>query len=263
MATRYKKYHFQLVDLPYGSMAGPVITGSGGMAQVCTQGSASKATIYDSSGAALTNPITLSGGAGDFYTLDTVDSVDLYIMCPNGQFVTAFAVKGDGMAEIPVMRGQKYQVAYIPFSIADSIAATEKDTGFDLPANAVVLPDVGIMVATIETAGAKTIDVGLLSSESGGDADGYIVAASTGTAGTVMAKSAATATRGAWVGAGGIMRRPPGRSQIGWRGRWLRRGRAGPSAAARRSRPGGTACPSCPARDSQQGRTGGPRPPRP
>lgn len=52
-------------------------------------------------------------------------------------------------------------------------AASEVDTSWDLPADAIVR-DVFIQVNTAEATGTtKTIDIGLLSSESGGDADGF------------------------------------------------------------------------------------------
>lgn len=57
---------------------------------------------------------------------------------------------------------------------AAMIVGTEIDTGFDLPANA-LLVDAWINCRTAEATGAtKTIDLGLLSSESGGDADGFM-----------------------------------------------------------------------------------------
>ena len=50
----------------------------------------------------------------------------------------------------------------------------EQDTGYDLPANAEVL-ETRVLVTTAEATGTtKTLDVGLKSSESGGDADGFI-----------------------------------------------------------------------------------------
>lgn len=56
----------------------------------------------------------------------------------------------------------------------DVSSGSEVDTGWDLPADAVVL-DVFLKVTAAEATGTtKTIDVGLLSSETGGDADGFI-----------------------------------------------------------------------------------------
>lgn len=53
-------------------------------------------------------------------------------------------------------------------------SGAEQDTGIDLPAGAVVL-DVFVNVRTAEATGAtRTFDLGLLSGESGGDADGFL-----------------------------------------------------------------------------------------
>lgn len=80
--------------------------------------------------------------------------------------------------------------------------SSETDSGWDLPAKSLVL-DVFIDVTTLQS--GKTVDVGLLSSESGGDANGFIAAASLAAAGIVRPGYALdggsayfnTATRGA------------------------------------------------------------------
>lgn len=64
--------------------------------------------------------------------------------------------------------------------IACTGADTETDTEWDLPAKAVVL-DVFIDVTTTDA--TETVSIGLLSSESGGDADGFAVGLSLATAG--------------------------------------------------------------------------------
>lgn len=52
---------------------------------------------------------------------------------------------------------------------------SEVDTGLDLPTKGFVLPWMWLDVVVAEATGStKTLDVGLLSSESGGDADGFI-----------------------------------------------------------------------------------------
>jgi len=62
---------------------------------------------------------------------------------------------------------------------------TEQDSGWDLPDKAVVL-DVFVDVTTAESTGStKTLDVGLLSSESGGDANGFLDGVSTASTGLV------------------------------------------------------------------------------
>jgi hypothetical protein len=67
----------------------------------------------------------------------------------------------------------------------NDLGTGEKDTGFNLPSNGIVL-GCFLDVDTAETTGTtKTIDVGMLSSESGGDADGFLDGVSTATAGAV------------------------------------------------------------------------------
>ncbi len=71
---------------------------------------------------------------------------------------------------------------------------TEKDSGYDLPADGVVL-DCILAVDTAATSTAKTMDIGTLSSESGGDADGFcdgISGAATGLIVPTLADGAAT-----------------------------------------------------------------------
>lgn len=209
------QFKIQLVDRPIGAFSGPAITGAGGMVMVCAQGSASKQTIKDATGAAITNPVPFTRGGATFYTDNANPKVDLYVMAPDGQFAVLFAAQGDTLKEVPIDRSKIDQTALIPFSIADSVAATEKDTGMILPAGALVLPDVGIRVDVIETTGAKTIDFGTLSTGSGGVAAGFGSALSTATLGVVAAKSASTATRGTNVGGGTLDRGYSTDSQTG------------------------------------------------
>src|SRR6185437_12449420 len=66
-------------------------------------------------------------------------------------------------------------------AIDSTPTGAEQDTGWDLPAKAMVL-DVLVDVETAEaTGGTKTMTVGLKSSESGGDADGFAVGLSAAT----------------------------------------------------------------------------------
>lgn len=59
-------------------------------------------------------------------------------------------------------------------AITATPTGAEQDTGWDLPAKAILL-DVLVDVTTAEATGAdKTIDIGLKSSEGGGDADGFV-----------------------------------------------------------------------------------------
>ena len=86
-------------------------------------------------------------------------------------------------------------------------AAGETDTGFDFRAGDVIMT-AWVDTQTLEaTQATKTVDVGLLSSESGGDADGILDGVSVAAAGVTVGKTtittgsntkfAATTTRGA------------------------------------------------------------------
>jgi hypothetical protein len=101
----------------------------------------------------------MTDGSFDFYTLDTVASVDVYGISPAGH---AFNARGSLTRRVNrrsgSIRTSAHQVALIPFSAVDSTATAEKDTGFDLPANAMVSPHIGIYVSALQS--GKTIDFG-------------------------------------------------------------------------------------------------------
>lgn len=179
-----KKFEIQLYESAQGSMAGPLITSAGGTLQVCTADTGSKATIYDSTGAVATNPVSMSYGKAVFYTADTVSSVDCYGIAPKGQWISLTGVK-EGVTEVGIDTQRRDWVAKVPFSYADSTAATEKDTGFDWVAGTLVLPNPSIIVTAADS--GITFEAGTLSSESGGDADGYIDAVSVASAVLVKA----------------------------------------------------------------------------
>ena len=85
-------------------------------------------------------------------------------------------------------------VKTITIAITAAGDTNENDTAIDLPAKAIVT-DVLLDVTTAEaTATTKTIDVGLLASESGGDANGFAVGISTASTGLV--RPVATLTTG-------------------------------------------------------------------
>lgn len=68
----------------------------------------------------------------------------------------------------------------------------EQDTGYDLPAGAVIFPwEMYVIVDTADT--GITLEVGLLSSEGGGDADGFLDAVSVASTGYVQPAFTATA----------------------------------------------------------------------
>lgn len=170
------KHQFQLYEGAAGGQAGKMITATGGVVMVCKTGTSDKETLTAKDGSALANPLALTAGGAEFYAPTTSAGVDLYIMAPGGQFVVVSDVEGGSTPDIQVDMSRN-QVAVIPFSITDSVAATEKDTGFDLPAKCFVLDRLhgcGVRVTTLDA--TEDIDVGILSTESGGDANGLIAA---------------------------------------------------------------------------------------
>ena len=178
--TSRTQVKFQIYD-----MDGKAITASGGVVYVAAADDAAKNAITDKDGTALTNPRALTAGGCEFWVLATVATVDLYIMAPGGQFVVKTDVVPGTIQTIKVDTNQRNQVAVIPFAIGDTSAATETDTGFDFPAASAVLPTPMVRVLTVDA--TETIDVGLLSSESSGDADGFVNAVALDTAVLVKA----------------------------------------------------------------------------
>jgi len=87
-------------------------------------------------------------------------------------------------------------IQYVPKVIKVPVVALStgvKDTTIDLPTKGLVL-DVWVDVLTQEsTSGTKTIDVGLLAGESGGDTDGFLDGVSTAAAGIVRGVPTITA----------------------------------------------------------------------
>lgn len=190
--TAYSVYELQLMDINRGRH----LNAAGGKVMVFTAGGTRKVTLYDpdSPGASLAQPVTPTRGKIRFATLATVTSVDVYGMDAAGRF---FVRKGVVPSDTEVFLDFDAidQVLVQPFDLLDTAATTETDYGFDFPTNSLILPWAAVHVATNES--AKTIDVGLKSGESGGDADGFLVAASVATAGLVRGALVGTDTLGA------------------------------------------------------------------
>ncbi len=171
--------------------SGEIISATGGVAYVAKAGLLAQESLLDSTGAAASNPSALTNGLIDFYTANSVVSVDLYVMAPGGQFVVKRTVKPSGPNEIFIDLSDRRQVAVIPFDHADQVAAAEEDTGFDLPTNAAVQPE-GIGVHVVDVDAGEDIDVGLLTGESGGDPDGFMAVVDLDNAGFIPADLAVT-----------------------------------------------------------------------
>lgn len=170
--------HFktQLVD----ALTGIAISESGGKVYVTAAGGTAKATLYTAAGASLANPITPTNGSIEFYTADSVSSVDLYGLSPTGHGFVRKAVKSSGDASLLIDATRLDSVLVIPFNIADTTAAAETSTGFTLPG--AVQPNCHVDVVTTDA--TETIDVGTLSTDSG-DADGFMATIALDTAGYI------------------------------------------------------------------------------
>ena len=168
------------------------ILDAGGMVYVTVTGTPDKQALLTKAGATAANPSLLVNGQIDFYFDDTVTTnVDLFIMGPKGEFLVVKNVAPSGPNEVYLDRSKRDEVAVIPFSIADMTAATEFDTGMEFAADMMIKPHgAGIFVDAVDA--GETLDVGLLSTETGGDANGFMALIDVATAGGVAAKAVVT-----------------------------------------------------------------------
>lgn len=181
-----QRIKFQLYEGIGAFPRGPMITASGGVAYVAAVGDAAKQAITDEDGSSLTNPIALVTGGVTFNVPDSVASVDLYIMAPGGQFVVRKAVVPGQEPDIAVDVSILNQCMVIPFAIGDTTAATETDTLFDEPEDAIFLPTPFIRVSTLDA--GQILDVGTDSGDSG-NADGFMDGVTVNAAAVVAAQA--------------------------------------------------------------------------
>lgn len=178
---------------------GRALSNTGGKFIVCTAGTGGKATLLDSTGAALTNPVTASGGVLTFAIAGApiAQSVDIFGIAGDGSAVIITAAKPGDPTEFWVETSRRNQTAIFPFLGSDYTAAAENTLGVLFPVGAIILP--AIATKTLVAQSGKTFDFGMLSSDSGGDADGLLVGASLAATGTIIGKISSTRTLGALV----------------------------------------------------------------
>lgn len=176
------------------STTGATANASGGTVYVAQAGSPQKQVLQTVTGAAMSNPFSIVNGVVEFWTVESITSVDIYLQTSGGHFEVIKGVTPSGLNEYTVSNDIRNVTAVIPFAIQDTAAATETTTGFSLPTNAIVTPlGGGVEVTTLES--GKTIQVGILSSQSGGSASGFYNALSLTLAGqTVPSFSDTTGT---------------------------------------------------------------------
>lgn len=143
-------------------------------------GTKTKATIYaDENRTAKTNDITRTQFGTDtrikFFA--AASTVDLFIADNQGNNVLHSSV-APTVHVLPLDRSSVHKCFFFPMVF--NAGGTEVDTGLDLPKNSMVR-DVALEVVDIDA--TETVSIGILASETNGDADGFLLASSVATAG--------------------------------------------------------------------------------
>lgn len=168
MGFAYQHYILTVKD----QRTGEPIT-SGVYVFIYDAGTKTLSTCYsNSSGVALTNPVTrttfATKGKIDFWTAQT--SVDIFIADDKGNTaLVAGLTPTDHVLTLDRSGLDKCMVAPFVFNAG----GTETDTGLDFPVGAYI-HDFLVEVVTVDA--TETLGIGLLSSETAGDADGIAVA---------------------------------------------------------------------------------------
>ena len=93
----------------------------------------------------------------------------------------------------PMIRTNAMDGEIVSLPLLFLAGGTEVSTGYQLPLNSVIYPwEMFVIVDTVDA--TETVDIGILSTESSGDANGFISLLSVATAGLI--KPAATLTQG-------------------------------------------------------------------
>jgi hypothetical protein len=184
------QYAVSIVDQgTAATVPGTGVISSGILYWVYDAGTKTSSTVYsDRKRTAKTVPVSRAQFATDgqvlFYGPNA--SYDIFVAHSDGT-TSLFAGVTPRVHRLSIDRSSNKKIIIVPFTNAS--AATEVDSGIDLPKNSLV-KDVQVEVTTAES--SKTISAGLLSSGTGGDADGFIVTASTTTAGYVATTTVTT-----------------------------------------------------------------------
>lgn len=196
MATQYDIFDIQIADRFAGNST--VLT-TGGKMIVCLNGEYTLATLKDPDNdfASLSQPVSATRGKFRFAVARSSASpvsVDVYGTAPTGHGFRYYGAKPGTPNTLRVDTNDIQSHLVLPFSYASG-AATEIDHGLDLPIGALVGPFCFIDVKAIDA--TETLDVGIKSSETGGDADGFLAAISVGTLGVTRPTWASTSVAGA------------------------------------------------------------------
>jgi hypothetical protein len=192
--TRLLTYEAQLND---ASREAPnLLALAGGAAIVTLPNSPKKATLFNpDTGQALANPVSLTRGRLRFATQDNVPVVDIYGFGPDGGFFIRRGLRAGAEPQITYAFDQMEHLAVVPMAIQDFVANTEGNTGLQFALGSLLLPTPAFRVTTQEA--SRTVSVGLLSTESGGNATGLLAALSLAALGTIGPAVSGTPTLGA------------------------------------------------------------------
>jgi len=195
MATTYNIFDIQVYD----DLTKEAVITTGGTLFVAATGALRKATLVnpDNDYAPLANPITATRGKFRFAIANTglgLPAVDIFGMAPGGEAFRARNIRPGERMDIFVDTSNVIQQLIVPFSILDTVANTETDTGFDFPVGTTILPWPSVDVRTLES--GRTINAGLLSTESGGAAGGFLTGVSLAAAGQIKTTFQSTITTG-------------------------------------------------------------------
>lgn len=187
-------YQLQIQDF----LRGVPVASAGGAAIICQPGTARKASLFNpDTGVAIANPISLTRGNLRFATDTTIATVDIYGFAPDGGFFQFRGARPGGDPEIPYSLDQVQHTAIIPMAAPDFTAGAEGTTGLQFPVGALLSPLAALRVTTLEA--TRTLNVGLLSSETAGNASGLLAAMSLAAVGMIVPSVAGTPTLGSFL----------------------------------------------------------------
>jgi hypothetical protein len=170
-----KQYALTVQDERSGAIGSQGLVNSGVMVFVYDAGTHNLSTIYaDRKRTAKTNPISRAQFATDGEVLfyGSSASYDIVLSHSDGSNAKVAGVT-PVLHRLMLVRSYPDKILVLPFL---NNGTTEVSTGVTLPYDSIVT-DVAVEVVTAES--GKTLSVGLLSSESGGSATGFVNAVST------------------------------------------------------------------------------------
>ena len=196
MTVTYEIFDITLMDVSTKT----ALTAAGGTVYVAQPGAARKATLYDPDNnyAALSNPITPKNGRIRFALSTGVSgqalpqTADIYGMSAGGLCFVYRGIAPGSPDTVFLDVNDRDQILIVPFSILDTTANTETSTGFNFPANCLVGTPPAVTVRTAEA--TRTLSAGILSSQSGGSATGFMTGVSLATAGISKSTLSGTGT---------------------------------------------------------------------